>query len=204
VTKVTQVKEKIYLIEETDYKEHCNCFLIVGSASCMVVDFGIGLIDWEAILNKYAPGRKVIPVLTHFHFDHVGGSSYFDNILANIESFQGCLALQYFSVDDLACDVPSIGDLNQDQFCQVCEDDCIEFDEFSFKILYTPGHDPTSISLHDESNGILITGDLMYDGQLIHDLPDSDLSAYIESLKKIGLLDAELILPGHNGVIGGF
>lgn len=49
------------------------------------------------------------------------------------------------------------------------------------KILHTPGHSKESISIIDNDNGCVFTGDLIYNGLLLID----DCNAYINSINEI-------------------
>jgi len=73
---------------------------------------------------------------------------------------------------------------------------------FSFKVLWTPGHSPGHVCLYEPTRKFLISGD--------HILPtitpniglhpqssENPLGDYLNSLKSLKQLDAELVLPGH-------
>jgi glyoxylase-like metal-dependent hydrolase (beta-lactamase superfamily II) len=73
---------------------------------------------------------------------------------------------------------------------------------FSFKVVWTPGHSAGHICLYDRAHKILLSGD--------HVLPritpsvglhvrstGNPLADYLDSLKLIGKLEAELVMPGH-------
>ena len=96
--KITKVVQDIYCIEEMDYKEHCNCYFIVGEEKCLLVDFGIGLIDFEIILSKISYGKEIIKVLTHFHFDHFGGAFNFGKMSGSATTLPSPLATGRYSL----------------------------------------------------------------------------------------------------------
>jgi glyoxylase-like metal-dependent hydrolase (beta-lactamase superfamily II) len=73
---------------------------------------------------------------------------------------------------------------------------------FNFKIVWTPGHSAGHICLYDQQHKVLLSGD--------HVLPritpsiglhvraaSNPLADYLDSLRLIGRLEAELVLPGH-------
>ncbi len=73
-------------------------------------------------------------------------------------------------------------------------------DDRYLEILYTPGHEPSHISLVDSASGILFSGDhvLPRITPVIQYHPDQDrLAIYLESLERIEQLGAELTLPAH-------
>ncbi len=80
--------------------------------------------------------------------------------------------------------------------------------EFSFEVVWTPGHSPGHVCLLERSKKILLSGD--------HVLPDTfpnvglhsqsgpdPLKNYLRSLKAIEDLDADLVLPAHEHVFSG-
>ncbi|HYX52246.1 MAG TPA: MBL fold metallo-hydrolase, partial [Candidatus Limnocylindrales bacterium] len=67
-------------------------------------------------------------------------------------------------------------------------------------IVATPGHTPDAISLLDEANGLLFTGDTYYPGTVWLYRSETDLDAYEKSLEKMIALapQLKLLLPAHN------
>ncbi len=74
--------------------------------------------------------------------------------------------------------------------------------EFTFKILHTPGHSPSSICYYEENLKILIPGDLIFIGGSFgrYDFPGGSLQKLKESIKRIKELDVKYLLPGHMGI----
>ncbi|WP_426504027.1 MBL fold metallo-hydrolase [Dactylosporangium sp. McL0621] len=64
-------------------------------------------------------------------------------------------------------------------------------------VLHLPGHTPGSIALLEERTGTLYSGDVVYDGGLIDDLPNSDVAAYRRSMELLAGLDVSVVHPGH-------
>ena len=53
------------------------------------------------------------------------------------------------------------------------------------RVLSTPGHTASSISVYDQPNKLLFTGDFLYPTSLFAFMPDSSLSAYVASADRI-------------------
>ena len=68
-----------------------------------------------------------------------------------------------------------------------------------FKVLHLPGHTPGSVSLYDEKNGILFSGDTLFkNGYGRTDLPGGDWDQLCESLKRLLSLNGDIVVyPGH-------
>jgi glyoxylase-like metal-dependent hydrolase (beta-lactamase superfamily II) len=61
----------------------------------------------------------------------------------------------------------------------------IDLGERSIRVLSTPGHTPTSVSLYDEPRRQLFVGDFMYPGALYAFLPGASRSAYLASTRQL-------------------
>ena len=68
------------------------------------------------------------------------------------------------------------------------------------EIIATPGHTPDAISLIDRENGLLFTGDTYYPATIWLYRPETDLTAYIASVKKLAALAPQVktVLGAHN------
>jgi glyoxylase-like metal-dependent hydrolase (beta-lactamase superfamily II) len=86
------------------------------------------------------------------------------------------------------------------------------FDLLRLKVLHTPGHSPGSISLFDEKDCVLLTGDTLIRGSIPFiyadlkspaDLPQyRGLEQHERSLDLLGALPARMVLPGHGAPFG--
>jgi glyoxylase-like metal-dependent hydrolase (beta-lactamase superfamily II) len=68
--------------------------------------------------------------------------------------------------------------------------------------MHLPGHSPGSIGLWEPAAGILFSGDAIYDGPLIDELPDSDVAAYVRSMKRLRELPVRVVHGGHEPSFG--
>ena len=74
--------------------------------------------------------------------------------------------------------------------------------QFTFKILLTPGHSPSSICYYEPDQKILIPGDLVFTGGSFgrYDFPGGSLPKLIDSISRVNDLDVDILLPGHMGI----
>jgi len=80
--------------------------------------------------------------------------------------------------------------------------DIIDIGSFSFKVLWTPGHDPGHICLYEPARKVLFSGDHVLPVTTPHvslyDREDHNpLGDFLNSLNAIKDLEADLVLPGH-------
>jgi glyoxylase-like metal-dependent hydrolase (beta-lactamase superfamily II) len=77
------------------------------------------------------------------------------------------------------------------------EGDVVDMGNRHFEILHLPGHSPGSLGLWEAQSRTLFSGDAIYDGPLLDDLPDSDIQAYINTMKRLKTLPVDVVHGGH-------
>ena len=80
--------------------------------------------------------------------------------------------------------------------------DVVRVDDSVFKVVHTPGHTPGSISLFEESKGVLISGDTLLkeitpNAVSVAKEERGALATYLRTLYKLRDLPVDLVLPGH-------
>jgi hydroxyacylglutathione hydrolase len=177
-----------------------NCYLLGDPASgaAAVIDPGG---DAPIVLDAAArAGLKIgIVLLTHAHFDHIGG------VAGVIEATGVPLALHpldrpllrlrggalLFGVDVPASPDPTI-DLQAGQ--------AIEVGALRLETLYTPGHTPGHVSFYERREGLLFDGDVLFAGSIGRaDLPGSSQAELMHSIREVllALPDETIVYPGH-------
>jgi glyoxylase-like metal-dependent hydrolase (beta-lactamase superfamily II) len=75
----------------------------------------------------------------------------------------------------------------------------VDLGDRAFEVLHLPGHSPGSIGLWDADTGTLFSGDAVYDGPLLDQLPDSDLAAYVRTMERLVALApaVSVVHAGH-------
>ena len=140
-------------------------------------------------------------VNTHTHEDHIGanGSLQGDRIgleilahplaLPVLESPRARQPLQPYRRLLWGWPEPSKGK-------QLPDGEMIRTGNFSFRVIYTPGHSPDHICLYEPERGWLFSGDLFIGGRDRALSADSDIWGVIQSLKKIADLPLSRLFPG--------
>lgn len=209
---VKEVWHGVFRIKELFYKEHANLYLLIGDEKDLLIDTGIGVFDIKNEISKISK-KPLMALNTHCHFDHSGGNKFFPEIfihaserkcLANPEknntaSFllkDGDFVLKNPGLDIVKYKVESPKMINT-----LKNNQAIKIGSFNLKVLHTPGHSAGSICLYEPDKKILFSGDVIYDGQLLYDLPFSDTKAYLNSLKELSKLNIDMCFPGHNEIL---
>lgn len=193
----------------------CNIWHIRGRDHDLLIDTGLGIRPLKSEIVQLLE-KPVKVILTHSHFDHVGGAHEFscrlghrheshliadqsadnaddtpDNYypFVQAETFN---ALPYAKFDYQTFRIqpaPLTGFLDQG--------DVMDTGDRHFEIFHVPGHSPGSIALFERATAMLFTGDLIYDGDLLDNIYHSDPDAYRESLDRLSALPAETFHGGH-------
>ena len=183
-----------------------NMYLLVGSERTALIDTGTGFAVDATIdsLKKHLGGRKLdIVILTHRHYDHVGG------LRGIIREFSPVL---YAGPDDAAPlregDSESTlgtkfgGSIDPMEVIDFCEGDRIDLGGHVLRSIYTPGHTIGSICVLDEVTGSLFSGDTVFvDGVGNTTHPTGSEKMLIESLKKINDMQFNGLFPGHGPIV---
>ncbi|RAO63645.1 MBL fold metallo-hydrolase [Micromonospora saelicesensis] len=199
-----------------------NFWWLRGDDRDIVIDAGLGVVA----LREAIPGlfeRDPLVVLTHAHLDHVGGASEFGDRAAHPAeagilaagvpaSLYGAELFDKLGIDAAGEAVPELmidvlPDPDYDPAAyrvapitlrRLLDDgDRVDLGGLVLTVLHLPGHTPGSIALLEEHTGTLYSGDIIYEGALIDDLPNSDVTAYRRSMEFLVDLDVSVVHPGH-------
>ena len=176
-----------------------NTYFVTNEVTkeCVVIDPAE---DIQSIsgYNKENDIKPVAVLLTHGHFDHIGGVAYLKELgckvymsnkdvwhITHPEQMARILGIEIkpFSVD-----------------FEIKEPDLLEIAGFKFKVLDTPGHTQGGVCfILDE---YIFTGDTIFrESYGRTDFEDSDFESLKSSILKILALDGEYtLLPGHGDI----
>lgn len=190
----------IEVINRTRGGQYCNTYIVGNEGEdCFLVDFGY---DHNGFLTEFALTHhsKILGVLlTHGHYDHIYGFK------EKLPSFPAFLALedQDFLTDpylngsiELFDDPLRIEGLSP---YPVEDEDEIKLGNHITKVIATPFHTGGSVCYYLEDEGILFSGDTLFQrGIGRYDLKGACPRFKEASLKKIfALPDETIVYPGH-------
>ena len=191
-------------------------FHVVGRDADLVIDFGMGLGNLRSELC-IPSGKPVFTVATHIHVDHVGSFHEFESRMAHeaeAEAFNympddKTLAHYFRAQQEVLAQIPPSGvepetyEISPAPLTRILrESDVIDIGDARYTVLHLPGHSPGSIGLLDEKTGIFFSGDAIYEGRLVDDLPGSDRKAYRKTMALLSKLDVQVVYGGHGVEFG--
>ena len=207
---ITKVRENIYLIKEVFYAEHANLYLFTDAGNnAILFDAGVGILDINEFLKSQGFAVTAV-VLTHAHYDHIGGMKYFpknflipQRVHENL-SRPDLFATKYFNSADVEESVRS--EMEKYSVHIPTVDSCMPsrtfvFGDFEFEMIAAPGHSDDSMMFFEKNTKTLVSGDALYDGAPYFDLPNSNVADMRTTLRLIREIDFELLLPGHNQIL---
>lgn len=210
---VYRVARDVYAIYEPYQAQEVLSYLILGSKAAILLDTGMGIGRIRAVVESLTP-LPVRVVNTHTHFDHVGGNADFADVLGmdmgytrhSAEGMAHALVRDEVAPDALCRALPE--GVQADAYRirpfkitgLVKDGDVLDLGGRRLEVLGVPGHTPDSLALLDRDAGLLWTGDTFYEGPIWLFVPETDLDAYEESVRKLAALapSLRLLLPAHN------
>jgi glyoxylase-like metal-dependent hydrolase (beta-lactamase superfamily II) len=209
---IYKVAPGVFAIYEPHQAEEVISYLIVGQKQAVLFDTGMGIGDIRKVTTRLT-SRPVVVLNSHTHNDHVGGNWQFtfvygmdteftrtnakgsrEDAQAEIAPGQLCGDLpKGFNPKTYATKPWKISHAIHDGFT-------VNLGGRKLEVISTPGHTPDAISLIDRENGLLFTGDTYYPAPIWLYRPETDLDAYVKSVKRLAALAPELklVLGAHN------
>jgi len=213
-----KIKKDIFQINEPWNREGCNIFLFKKDNSCLIFDVGLGLFSIKKFINKLKIDNFLV-ALTHSHFDHIGGIADFmaeefivPKVIVNAMQNRSGWALEYLKAENF--DESKLVNLVDKTAQQICNDfiiqipdmipikkNIINWFDYCFEVIHLGGHSNDSCVYYDHAHKILVSGDLLYNGEIYTNCYSSDKKSFAKALNIISQLDFEIVLSGHNKIM---
>jgi glyoxylase-like metal-dependent hydrolase (beta-lactamase superfamily II) len=184
---VETIDPTTFAIGEPRYYQGNDSYLILGAQRAILFDAGTGLRDIVPVVRSLT-NLPVTVIPSHLHFDHVGALGRFDRTaLLDDRSLRARLrdsrlTLRRYEFLGFADRLPT-PTFRVDEWW--APDSTIDLGARRLRVLATPGHTPTSVSLYDEGRHQLFAGDFIYPGNLYAFLPGASRSAYLSTTKRL-------------------
>lgn len=188
----------------------CNIWFVRGRDRDLLIDAGMGLRPLLPALPR-PTDKPLVAVATHIHFDHVGCLHEFADRRAHASEApdyatmpdEKTIAPLFRELPDPVTALPWVGWQAADYRVPpapieavLADGDAIDLGDRALTVLHLPGHSPGSVGFYDEKNGLLFSGDALYDGELLDALDCSSIPDYLKTMARLRDLPIRL---GHGG-----
>jgi hydroxyacylglutathione hydrolase len=174
-------------IGEPRYYQGNYSYLILGAQRAVLFDAGTGLRDILPVVHSLTD-LPVTVIASHLHFDHVGALGRFDKTaVLDVPSLRtrardSRLTLRRYEFLGFA-DRLATPTFRVDEWWR--DGSSIDLGGRRLRVLATPGHTPTSVSLYDEERHQLFAGDFVYPGELYAFLPGASRRDYQTTARRL-------------------
>lgn len=181
-----------------------NTYIVYDETKeCVIIDPGCYTPAEKQRLADFVTNEGLTPVRllnTHCHLDHIFGNEFCeDRYGLSLEIHRGELpVLAHAPQAGQMFGVPTPAQRTPTKFIE--EGDTISFGNTHFQVILTPGHSPASICFYNQTEGYIISGDVLFNRSIgRYDLPGGNLETLLESIKyKLFILpDETKVYAGH-------
>ena len=187
------------------FQEECCIYVVEGENKVAVIDNGMGTGDLHKALNAIAPGKDILALNTHCHFDHSAGNFQFPEVYMHPKCYPD---QDETEASDLPREVvyDDLPHYNTRRI-PVQEGDTFDLGGVVLEVIETPGHTPGCICLLDRTHRIVFAGDLIgtsaHKVWMLDSLPwvkfsTVSVECYLRSLRKL-----EAMGNAFDGILGG-
>jgi glyoxylase-like metal-dependent hydrolase (beta-lactamase superfamily II) len=209
---VTRYEDDVVAIAEPGHIEDVKAYLVLGTERSILVDSCVGFENIKPIVDQHTDGPVTL-VNTHGHLDHIGNYWRFedrlvhpadaDRVRAGLTNAQlgRFLKPEAFSRQPPASFNPETHHTPGTEPTGFVNDgDVLNLGNRKLRVLHTPGHTPGCISLVDEENGVLLSGDTVHAGAMFAHYEGGSAHEYRDSVNRLAELVPVLhsVYPGHS------
>jgi glyoxylase-like metal-dependent hydrolase (beta-lactamase superfamily II) len=201
-----------------------NAGFITGDETTLIVDTGANAAAASTIYGYASiarPSNRLLVLDSERHFDHIGGNAYFrergvdiyghSSIQRTDQEFRSEMEEFNSEISNFQRRARHESEVFYHQTRLVnpnrpiIEDTSLDLGNCPIRILLTPGHTPSNISVYVPSEGILYCGDCLVNGYLPNLDAGSvdDWKIWLKSLDRIAGLAPSIVVPGHGPVAKG-
>lgn len=191
---IEEIDPTTFAIGEPRYYQGNYTYLIIGDRKAILFDAGTGTRDIVPVVRSLTK-LPVTVIPSHLHFDHVGALGRFESTaLLDCPALRARARRSRLTLDRYEF-LGFVEDLAPPTF-RVDEwwpaNSSVDLGSRRIRVVPTPGHTPTSVSLYDEQRRQAFVGDFLYPGTLYAFYPGASRSAYLATTRQLlELLDPE-------------
>ncbi len=216
----TKISNRIYHLGDSF---ECYATLVAGENRALLFDTCVGVDDLASAVREITD-LPLIVVLSHGHFDHIGGAFQFDKVYLSHEDH---VIIEDYKVEQLQhwltemqteSDGKSESAVNKvvefleekrkkheklvpwDNFSDL-NFDSVDLGGVHCDIIPLPGHSPGSVGVLVREEKMLLSGDTLTPIMTMMFPHHNSLDEYLETLRKVQELEFEYYVTGHHNVV---
>ena len=199
-----KISKNVYA--ETKFEGSNNSFVVTGDGVVMIdtPQVPTNAVKWREIIAKYGPVKYIIN--NEPHGDHVTGNYFFPGTVIAHEGTRKAI-LNYSAAEAkerYKNSSPADYALLKDFYYRLPEitltgDMTVYLGDHTFKIMHLPGHTPYQLGVYVPEEKVIFTADNITYKFPVY-LQQAEPFEWLESLKKLATLDADVIVPGHGEI----
>ncbi len=198
---IDEIAPGTYAIGEPRYFQQVFNYLLVGEHAALLFDAGPGLRDIRPVVESLTK-LPIIFLPSHFHYDHVGnGINFAQRAVVDLpylrQRAQGN-ELSFTTMEHLGpIEGFAVPTWRVDHWWTPGHS--VDLGGRGVTIIHTPGHSKESISLFDNTNNLILSGDYLYEGMLYVFVPGSSLQDYLSTAQSLldTYADTEVYFGAH-------
>lgn len=195
----------VFTISGREYDS--NVYVAAGRVPT-VIDTGTGFFS-ERVIEEIQTIVPIIEIqqilLTHEHYDHVGGVNHI------LKETQG--AARIFAHKDVVSKLRQgkstfaemLGGVMPriDVDVPLTENQIMTLGDELFEVLLTPGHSIGSLCFYGKNSQVLFSGDTVFahGGFGRYDFPGGDFKVLLHSIERLSTLTVKTLYPGHGPIV---
>lgn len=197
----------------------CNPSFVTTSDGVVVIDtpqLPTRAVEMRRLAEAHGPIRYLVN--TEHHVDHIFGNYFFKGA-GTVVNHQGLydnfmvvtpdLDPYAYALEAIPTDDPEAAPIVPDRDEYYADpnkgtlvftgDVTLRVGDHTFRLLHTPGHTPGQLAVHVPEEGVVFTGDTIFNGCQTW-LMTSNVEQWLDALEQIRTLDVEHVVPGHGPV----
>ncbi len=179
---------------------YANCYILKDekSGEAIVVDPGAYNKRFEAMLRQEGITDLKYILLTHGHFDHIGGverlKTFFGGEIVIHREDEACL----HNGDKSLASGFGFEQINVKADKILCDGDELVLGDYAIRVIHTPGHTKGSVCY--VVSDMIFSGDTLFKGTIGRtDFPGGSFDEIVKSLSGLASLEGDYkVYPGHD------
>ncbi|MFV0465458.1 MAG: MBL fold metallo-hydrolase [Lachnospiraceae bacterium] len=187
---IKQIKANIFQIKD---KNDCYCFLFLGTKEALLFDTMSGTAPLLPLIRTLT-SLPVTVVISHTHYDHIGGIFEFSKVFLSEKEFDNYKIHKQY-LNQL---VPSETQRIDPMLCNFSDGDVFDLTNLQLTAVSLPGHTPGCMGLICHDYDLLFSGDAVTPIMCLFFPESTTISDYKKTIEKIQSLAITHYMTSHH------